>query len=216
MSNIKKDIIEIYMMVKDKIEDRLNEFHQLWKNGTDYDIFVELCFCLLTPQSKAFTCWDCVKKLDSKDLLLKGDDALLAGEIKGYARFHNTKAKRIVEAREKFAKNGKINIKKQLSSFDNAKEMRIWLGDNVKGLGYKEASHFIRNISFGDDIAILDRHIYKNLFLLGVIDEVPKSVNPKTYVEIENMMRKFTKKIKIPMSHLDFVLWYKEAGEIFK
>ena len=29
-------------------------------------------------------------------------------------------------------------------------------------MSYKEASHFLRNIGFGENIAILDRHILKN------------------------------------------------------
>jgi N-glycosylase/DNA lyase len=216
MSSIRKEVYQIYMMVKDKIEQRLEEFRQIWKNGSEYDIFVELSFCLLTPQSKAFTCWECIQKLDSKGMLLNADDSMLAGEIREFARFHNTKGKRIVEAREKFTENGKLTIKKELSRFDDVIKMRDWLVENIKGYGYKEASHFLRNIGFGDNIAILDRHIIKNLYLLEVIDDIPDSIKPSIYFDIEEKMRNFSKKIKIPMSHLDFVLWYKEAGEIFK
>ena len=87
---------------------------------------------------------------------------------------------------------------------------------NIKGLGYKEASHFLRNIGLGGDLAILDRHILKNLALLGVIDEVPASPSKKMYLEIEKKMIDFSREAKIPMSHLDLLLWYKEAGEVFK
>ena len=45
------------------------------------------------------------------------------------------------------------------------------------GLGYKEASHFLRNIGLSEDIPILDRHILKNLVLLGAIDKVPSSIS---------------------------------------
>ncbi|MFW5800234.1 MAG: DNA lyase, partial [Spirochaetota bacterium] len=103
-----------------------------------------------------------------------------------------------------------------LNQLKNILDKRVWLVKNIKGYGYKEASHFLRNIGFGDNIAILDRHIYKNLKLLNVIDEIPKSASPKKYIEIEQKMREFSKEINIPMAHLDFVLWYKEAGEIFK
>jgi N-glycosylase/DNA lyase len=86
----------------------------------------------------------------------------------------------------------------------------------VLGLGYKEASHFLRNIGLGEDLAILDRHILKNLMLLGVIREVPTSLSRKTYLEIERKMTAFSKEAGIPMSKLDLLLWYKEAGEVFK
>jgi len=88
--------------------------------------------------------------------------------------------------------------------------------ENVKGLGYKEASHFLRNIGLGEDLAILDRHILKNLALLGVIAEVPESPSKRLYLEIEKQMTAFSCKVGIPMGQLDLLLWYKEAGEIFK
>ena len=87
---------------------------------------------------------------------------------------------------------------------------------NIKGLGYKEASHFLRNIGRGEDLAILDRHILKNLALLGVIDEVPSSPTKRLYLEIEEKMAAFSRQTNIPMGHLDLLLWYKEAGEVFK
>jgi len=84
------------------------------------------------------------------------------------------------------------------------------------GLGYKEASHFLRNIGLGEELAILDRHILKNLALLGVIEEVKSSPTKKAYLQIEKKMTKFSRQVGIPMGELDLLLWYKEAGEVFK
>ena len=84
------------------------------------------------------------------------------------------------------------------------------------GIGYKEASHFLRNIGYGEDIAILDRHILKNLKLLNVISDIPASLSKKQYLLIEKKMKQFSKKINISLSHLDLLLWYREAGEVFK
>ncbi len=83
-------------------------------------------------------------------------------------------------------------------------------------MSFKEASHFLRNVGFGDDLAILDRHILRNMEKLGVIKEIPKTITPKKYKEMEVKLRKYTKKVGIPMDHMDLLLWYKEAGEIFK
>lgn len=87
---------------------------------------------------------------------------------------------------------------------------------NVKGMGYKEASHFLRNIGFADDLAILDRHILKNLKIFGIIEEIPKSLSKKKYLEIEEKMRNLANEVNIPLSHLDLLFWSKETGEIFK
>jgi len=108
------------------------------------------------------------------------------------------------------------SLRESLAGFSDASAAREWLVANIKGLGYKEASHFLRNIGLGGDLAILDRHILKNLALLGVIDEVPASPGRKMYLEIEKKMTRFSNEVNIPMAHLDLLLWYKEAGEVFK
>jgi len=196
------------------IRKRLDAFSQRWRNGNEVEIFAELVFCLLTPQSKAVSCWVSVEKLLSNNLLLKGNAAEIARTLKG-VRFHNKKADYIIQARKMFTVKGKISIRnkiKQLSS----KEARDWLVQNVKGMGYKEASHFLRNMGLGEDLAILDRHILFNLRFAGVIENIPGYLSRKTYIDIENRMKKFARRIEIPISHLDFVMWYKETGKIFK
>ena len=94
--------------------------------------------------------------------------------------------------------------------------MRLWLVKNIKGMGMKEASHFLRNIGKGNDIAILDRHILRNLERYKVIDSIPKTITLKRYIEIENCVRKLSEDTKIPMDALDLLFWSKETGEIFK
>ena len=119
-------------------------------------------------------------------------------------------------ARKFFTANNKIRIKEKLASFKNIFEARLWLVKNIKGIGYKEAGHFLRNIGIGKNLAILDRHILKNLKIYGVINELPKTLTTKTYLEIENQMQNFSTKIGIPMAHLDMLFWYKKTGGIFK
>ena len=211
-----KESKELYPPVKNKIISRLNEFKRIWNRGNEEDIFAELVFCLLTPQSKARSCYDAVGCLLERDLLLKGNKSQIAKELRGKVRFHNTKAKHIVEARKIFSERGKLSLKKMLVQFNDPKEAREWLVENIKGLGFKEASHFLRNIGKGENLAILDRHILKNLELLEVINEIPTSLSKKKYLEIEKRMKDFAENVKIPMSHLDLLFWYKETGEVFK
>ncbi len=211
----KRIIKDIYTEIDKEIKARLTEFKQLFRRGTEEDIFAELVFCILTPQSKAQSCWECVEILKKKKLLLKGTPKEIAKEI-NKARFKNKKAEYIVEARKKFLSGGKLNIKSQITQFKNAQKARKWLVNNIKGIGYKEASHFLRNIGFGEEIAILDRHILRNLKELVVIKKIPLSLSEKKYYEIEKRMKEFSRNVNIPMSHLDLVFWYKETGEIFK
>ena len=126
------------------------------------------------------------------------------------------KAEYIIYARKKFYLNGKITIKSKISIFDIPENARYWLVKNVKGIGYKEASHFLRNIGYTEKLAILDRHIMKNLKFFGIISNIPDSFSKSKYIQIEEKMKKFAEEINIPISHLDLLLWYKETGEIFK
>ena len=131
-------------------------------------------------------------------------------------RFRNTKAANIVQLRQRMVRNGDIILRRELEARDNAMQMREWLAENVRGMGFKEASHYLRNIGLGDELAILDRHILKNLALMGVIPDIPSALTPKRYLETESLMRAFARRTRIPMAHLDFVLWYRETGDIFK
>lgn len=212
-----KELQEIYRSIGGDIRKRLQEFKKIWEEGDDKRIFMELAFCLLTPQSKARICWKAIERLIAKDVLFQGSEKEILKELNG-VRFKKRKAVYIVEAREKFADKGDIRIKDQLRRLlkNDVFFTREWLVENIKGLGYKEASHFLRNIGFGEDITILDRHVLKNLRLLGVIGEFPKSLSKRKYLTIENDMRRFSKHVKIPLDHLDLILWYRETGEIFK
>lgn len=214
MNTILNEIKDMYFKKKDSIISRLKEFSEVFKKD-DNEIFGELAFCLLTPQSKAKICHKSILSLKENGLLYSGSSEQILSSLIGI-RFKERKSVYIVKARDFFSENGEIKIKPKFKDFSNNYEIREWLVKNIKGMGYKEASHFLRNIGMGEDIAILDRHILKNLNLLNIIEDIPKSLTKKRYFEIENKMRKFSQYIKIPMSHLDILFWSKETGEIFK
>jgi len=211
-----QDLIKLHKRLKYEIKKRLSEFRNIWENGTEEDIFNELVFCLLTPQSRAKSCYSAVCGMIDEDLIRNGNHKQISNILKSKTRFHNTKAQNIVKARNMFLKNGQITLREPISRFKEPLEAREWLVDKIKGMGYKEASHFLRNIGLGNELAILDRHILKNLVVLGVIKNIPTSLSKKRYLEIEADMKKFAENIKIPMAHLDLLLWYTETREIFK
>jgi len=206
---------ELYYLKRKEIFKRLQEFRKLWLSGSDEEIFRELSFCILTPQSKAKVCWEAIVRLKENDLLLKGDAMEIEKELLG-VRFKNRKAGYIVSARRFFMNKGRVSMKALLKQFNDVNKCREWLVKNIKGIGYKEASHFLRNIGFASEIAILDRHILRNLRQSGIIEQIPKSMSRSKYMEIEKKMKEFAREINIPLSHLDLLLWYKETGEVFK
>lgn len=208
------EILDLYKRIKPEIVKRISDFMKIWKDADNNALFTELAFCLFTPQSSARQCWKAVNILLQKDLLFDGGWEEISSEI-NIVRFRNNKAKYLVEARDKFCCSG-TGLREYLDLNAGQIEKRSWLVKNVKGMGFKEASHFMRNIGIGDKLAILDRHILKNMKLLGVIEEIPDSITEKVYLELEKKLSEFSERSGIPMGHLDFVLWYKEAGEVFK
>jgi N-glycosylase/DNA lyase len=204
-----------YEKQKSEIKKRLEGFKRIWERS-DEDVFVELCFCLLTPQSKARAADRAIKSLLEKNILFSGNkEQILRELVNAGVRFPENKAKYIVEAREFFTHDGKIDIKSKLDK-GSASAKREWLIENVKGLGFKEASHFLRNVGLGFELAILDRHIMKNLIEYGVIDEIPKCLSRKCYLFFEEKMKKFSRQVNIPLADLDLLFWSEETGEIFK
>lgn len=218
MDEIMSDIEELRSAHKERknvIEKRLREFEKVGK-GKFRVLFPELVYCLLTPQSRARNCDAAVNELQKKGLLFNGDVEEIAEAISG-VRFRNTKAQRIVGARDLFVGDGAYDLEVILQKGTKPRVLREWFVTNVKGLGYKEASHFLRNIGVGFDLAILDRHILKNLWEYGVMKEVPKhQPTGKKYLTIEKKMRKFSKGIGIEMGALDLLFWSMETGEVFK
>jgi N-glycosylase/DNA lyase len=208
-------IKRIYGSKRGEILRRLKEFKNLWVKGRDEEIFGELAFCILTPQSKAKVCCKAIERLKETGLLFRGSQEEIKEKIKD-VRFKNKKAEYLVRARNFFSKNGRVCIKPFLSQFKDTHACRDWLVKNIKGMGYKEASHFLRNIGFGEKIAILDRHILKNLKDLKIIEDIPESLSKAKYLDIEKKMASFSRQIDIPLPHLDLILWYKETGEILK
>lgn len=209
----KERLLAEYRDKKNDIRRRLAEFKHAWA-GSDKRIFAELCFCICTPQSKAVHCDKAVSALAGTGMLYRGDVCRVRQGLKA-VRFPNNKARYIVETRKKLASSRGVSIKKRISGKDVI-ATREWLVKNVKGIGYKEASHFLRNIGFGADLAILDVHILKNMVKHGIISEAPKSMTRKKYLELEGRLKEFSKRIGIPMAELDLLFWAMETGHIFK
>lgn len=207
-------LLSEYGLKKPAINRRLREFNR-FDRLSDKEIFEELVFCLFTPGSKAINADNALKKLKRNNLLYKGAKEKIAKEIRGIVRFHNNKAGYLIEAREFFSNGSKFRIKDSLVSKDPT-VAREWLVDNIKGIGYKEGSHFIRNIGLGRDTVILDTHILKNLKRFNVIKDIPVSIGRKLYFHIEEKARRFARDINIPLDALDLLLWSHQTGFIFK
>jgi len=199
-----KNIQENYKLKKKGIQQRLKEFRNLDKKL----YFSEFLFCLLTPQSNAKKCWEAVEELSKLPKFTKNRVSKI---LSSKTRFYKTKTNYILNSTHIWHKEVKPKISK-----DNPVWLRNWLAKQVLGFGMKEASHFLRNIGISSNkIAILDRHILKNLKSLSIIENT-KIKSQKHYLEIEQKFIETAKSLNIPPDELDLLWWSHENGEIFR
>jgi N-glycosylase/DNA lyase len=205
---------EIYNDHKSEISSILEKFHNTWIYSSDEDLFTEMAFCVFTPQTKAHSGWNAASQLIDTKLLFTGEAEEIGPIISSNGvRFHKNKSRYLLENRSKFYPNTKNIIMDYLN--DDILTARENLKKDVKGWGYKEASHFLRNIGFGNEIAILDRHIMRTLVNEGVIPKIPSDVN-KNYLNVEKKMINYCKRMNIEPDAMDLVMWYSVNGEFFK
>ena len=188
------------------VNARVKEFKEIDRKSSD-EIFKELCFCILTANFNAEKCIKIQKEIDGGFLTLSEKE--LAKRLKKLGhRYPNTRARYISDS-VKYNDSLKDVV---LSS--SGEELREWLVKNIKGLGYKESSHFLRNIGF-DNFAIIDFHIVDILVKYNLIKR-PKTLTKKRYLEIESILKEIAKKLDLSLAELDLYLWYIETGKILK
>lgn len=202
------ELRKLYRLRKPAIRDRLKDFSRV----PVPDYFYELLYCLMTPQTSAENADKAVERLRGSSFAeVAFDPESILADKSHYIRFHKTKAKHLVRIKSEMPQ-----ILRVLSNGGSPFELREWLVKNVKGLGYKEATHFLRNIGRNGGLAILDRHILRNLKRFGAIRSLPKSLSRKQYFSIERRFKKFADKVGIPVDELDLLFWSMETGEIRK
>lgn len=204
-----EELTELYSKRKKEIKKRLQEF----RGVSPEDYFYEMAYCILTPQTSAVNAEKAVINLMKHHFRERDIDPLPFLYCKDYyIRFHYTKAKRLRALKNVMASVYGILIDKKKSAF----EKRELLVLNVPGYGLKEATHFLRNVGMNEGLAILDRHILRNLYVYGAIPATPKNLSKKTYYLIEKQFKEFAENVGIPLDELDLLFWSMETGIILK
>jgi N-glycosylase/DNA lyase len=211
-------VVATHRARRKEIRKRLREFEEVWHRGSDARLWEELAYCIFTAGASARMG---LKSVDAvRPLLLDGDsDAMtVALQSAGAHRFPVARPRYIVSTRNYFHTDCGMLLRKRLRSFKDPIERRDWLAQEkqVKGLGYKEASHFLRNVGVKGH-AILDKHVLRCLAEIGVIDSAksPPSTRRK-YLEVEQQLIRFARDIKVDFDELDLVLWSMKTGEVLK
>ena len=197
------------------IRARLAEFAAIWASRSDERLFEELVFCIFTAGASARMGLRSVEAV--RPLLRDGAHDELTQVLLGRHRYPAARAGYIVATREFLQADCGLRLRERLDSFADPIERRDWLArtKGVKGLGYKEASHFLRNIGLRG-YGILDKHILRCLHEVGVLESPLPPANRTRYLDVEARLKQFAKEQQIDFDELDLVLWSMKTGEILK
>ena len=196
--------------LRSMVENRISEFLEVKEMGTE-KWFEELTYCLLTAYSSARLGLLCVDALCDRNALLNGDLDQVVETLK-------TQGHRFAEKRAEYIFNARTlvpTLKETIQSFQDIKAAREWLAKNVKGIGWKESSHFLRNIGYLD-VAIIDRHIISNMVDHGILEERPKSITKRRYLEYEGILAEVARRVGMTLGEMDLYLWYRKTGKVLK
>lgn len=192
--------------IRNVVDARLKEFRAVGEKNNN-ELFKELCFCILTANFSAERAIKIQNEIDAGFITLT--EAELAKKLRTLGhRFPNTRAKYIIQARAY-----KTMLKNVIKNDNNPRE---WLVKHIKGIGYKEASHFLRNIGF-EDVAIIDFHILDALSSYGLIKKSKaRTLTRRRYLEIESLLKSLASNVGMNLAELDLYLWYIETGKVLK
>jgi N-glycosylase/DNA lyase len=206
-----------YAARRKEIRARLREFRRVWRTASDERLWEEMVYCIFTAGASARMGLRAVEAI--RPLLATGPQHAMSRALvaAGAHRFPNARPGYVVITRAYLQDSFSMRLREQLRSFRDPYARRDWLATEprIKGLGYKEASHYLRNVGF-KGYGILDKHIVRCLAELGVIDSPKPPSSRNGYLETEVRMRRFAGDVGIDFDELDLVLWSMKTGEVLK
>jgi N-glycosylase/DNA lyase len=194
---------------------RLAEFDQIGQTASDEKLFEELTFCIFTAAASARMGLRSIESL--RPSLMQGSIRQIQRSLRHKHRWPRSRGAYVFETREYLRGHCGLRVRNLLEGFADQESRRDFFAANprVRGLGYKEASHFLRNIGFRG-YAILDKHVLSRLAELGVIQDPKPPSTKRKYLELERQMKVFAARSGIDFDELDLLLWYTKTGEILK
>jgi N-glycosylase/DNA lyase len=202
----------IYVEKKDVIRARLLEFKDVFEKGDDKRVFKELVFCILTSAVGPKVGLISVNAVN--DILMDGSEGEIYEHLEHVHKYPQ-RANYIVHTREYLKRDFDFKLKDLILSFKDPIERRDFFASNkdIKGIGYVQASHFLRNIGFYG-YAILDKNIMRSVYKLGVMDSLRPPTTKKRYLEIEARLKTFADTLGIGVDEIDLLLWSNVTGYI--
>lgn len=217
-----------------------NALKRFQVNHSGQSQFYELCFAICSPQIPIEANIEFNERLKDIDFYNQGCPMPQLIKMCSRVRFKHRKARFLKEAREKWhtgeirgrvratltAQQGlfdpkvmnlkmpnlKVTLKQHLLNTGSL-HAREYLVENVPGLGYKTASHFLRNAFGVMDLAILDTHILQAMEKEGIWKRPEKFAMTRShYLKLEEKLWGWAEELNVPIAVLDTIIFVKGSG----
>ena len=195
---------------------------------TEKELIVELINCILGSNVKyemsityAYLIGEYLECLDTSEIInadfdkkislmlsSKAINQVIGKEFNSY-RFPNRASTNIHKTISNI-KSRYGTVSKLIQSFSDYRKLRLELVNICYGIGPKQASHFLKNIGFTDNIAIIDSHILNYLKLNN--NCIPLTYNVSTIKNYESIEEIFISQAResfsFPISLVDQSIWF--------
>jgi len=222
------EIEKAVMKVCDSLDSHRTKIRD-WKNYSEEELWFELVSCILGSRVRNETAKACSTHLRNVGLLAIGPLVKSPGRIRNRIRreldksiyppfskhqgskyrYPKSRSGYIIRTGLQIYKNEKLTIKEFLRKSDNGTEARNALVKKCCGIGLKQASLFLRNISFCNDLAILDSHVMRYLELLDLKKEFANLISEDRdqYLTNENRLKMYAISKRKSLATLDIGIW---------
>jgi len=201
-----------------KIADRVDPLtiKEKWKSYSESHLINELVACILGSRARFEVASMCLQRLKDKDLLNKNSILRNPNNIQmkiqktleknGYL-FSKSKADYIICTIINIFQHEKLTMKKILANCNSDFEARDRIVKLCKGIGPKQASLFLRNIHYSENLAILDSHVMKFMKIQGIEKDIKKAINKTDYIKYETSLQIYANGLRKSMAQLDVAIW---------
>lgn len=198
-----------------------------WVSATEPELTYELVSCILGSQVRYEIALAAAEKIRDAGLLEKPIERYLApvyekaiynilrqplhsrglGPTGRRYRFARMRANHISRTVWAIYSDGG-SLKGRLDGYTSAKEARRSIVEIGVGIGPKQASLFLRNIGFTQELAIIDTHLLRFMSLFGLLEKATKPISSlQRYETHENDLLNYSKSTGYPLGCLDQAIW---------
>ncbi len=219
-------VIEKILKAYRLLREQNNNDSATWTDMHEDEIWVQICFCILSSNVHFEMAYSAIRHLSSCSLI---DRSRLAnfpeesinqiarelskplylplkkdGTRRKY-RFPNSKANQVVQSAQNLGRTQIIDVLHHCETDYRAREFLV---GRIRGMGLKESSMFLRNIRYSRGLAVIDVHVLHFLIRSGLAKHNNYRIqDSKTYLYLEALLKNFAFANQLDMPILDVAIW---------